>query len=148
MRTLLTWPLLTTLLLRSPGIEDSGHLELDSAHPLEDLESPILLTWNLLIWTLLNYTPLRWTLLDFAQLDTACVDSHHDSPNQSHQMNHLLIRMKNGYRHLLATETPQPQFCNTPKRPRSRTFRVKLRRGVFFMTSRLSSRVTPLQTPS
>ncbi len=158
----------TSAHLESP-LEDSGHLEF----PLED---SILLTW-----ILLNYTPLMMRTPDFAQLDTACVDSHHDSihpPNQSQDC--LSPTAYNGTSGLfqpdesfidhdekwlpapmlslsqMISETPQPQFCSTPKRPRSRTptvqGEIKKRRilslATHQMTSRLSSRVTPLQTPS
>ena len=55
----------------------------------------------------------------------------------------------------MISKTPQPQFCSTPKQPKSLTptvqGEIKKRRILSLATSRLSSRVTPLksiQTPS
>ena len=54
----------------------------------------------------------------------------------------------------MISKTPQPQFCSTPKQPKSQTptvqGEIKKRRILSLATSRLSSRVTPLksiQTP-
>ncbi len=80
--------------------------------------------------------------------------------SQMNHHSHLLIRMKNCYRHhryslsQMISKTPQPQFCSTPKQPKSQTptvqGEIRKRRILSLATSRLSSRVTPLksiQTP-